>query len=53
MYIARLIRKSTDEQVGEEKHFKTYKQAWDYALNMVDDDIYVSINTPDGDEFLI
>lgn len=53
MYTVILFRRSTDEQVGEEHTFGTYAKAWDYALNIVDDDIYASINTPNGDEYLL
>ena len=53
MYTVKLIRKSTDEIIGQEKTFNTYGKAWDYALDMVNDDTYASIGTPDGDEFLV
>lgn len=52
-YIVKLFNMSTDEQIGNEKEVNTYAEAWDYALNLVDDNTYASIHTPDGDEYLV
>ena len=53
VYTVKLFNLSTDEQIGNEKCFNTRQQAWDYALDMADDNTYASIQTPDGDEYII